>query len=190
MLLFAMLQTTEAAAVSAYDLESLLTGVANGSREAFSDLYEQTRGKIYAFALSYLHNCQDAEDATQDTYLKIRTAAHLYVAKGKPMAWILTIAKNICLMQLRQQKRSVPLEPEADFVLPELRTEMDADDRMVLQAAFQVLSKEERSIILQHAAAGLKHREIAAQQGLPLSTVLSRYNRGIKKLQHALEGIL
>ena len=190
MLLFAMLQAAEGAAAGAFELESLLVGVANGSQDAFSALYEQTKGRIYAFALSYLHSCHDAEDAMQDTFLKIRTAAHLYEAKGKLMAWMMTIAKNICLMQLRRQQRLVPLEPEAEAVLPELRATMDSDDRLILEAAFRVLSPEERSVILQHAAAGLKHREIAAQLGLPISTVLSRYNRGIKKLQQALEGTI
>jgi RNA polymerase sigma-70 factor (ECF subfamily) len=103
--------------------------MAEGDNDAFRDLYQQTSSAVYGFALSILRNVHDAENVMHDAYLRIHRSAAAYQPMGKPMAWILTIAKNICLMQLRQQKRSVPLEPEADFVLPELRTEMDADDR-------------------------------------------------------------
>ncbi len=59
-------------------------------------------------------------------------------------------------------------------------------DAMVLHAALTVLKEDERQIVLLHASAGLKHREIAANLGIPLSTVLSKYNRAIKKLKQHL----
>ena len=67
----------------------------------------------------------------------------------------------------------------------------DPTDRLVLEAALKALGDEERQIVLLHAVSGLKHREIAADLGLPLSTVLSRYNRSLKKLQRFLteEGV-
>ena len=58
----------------------------------------------------------------------------------------------------------------------------DAADKVVLKAALEILKEEEREIVLLHAAAGLKHREIAEALGMPLATVLSKYNRAIKKL--------
>lgn len=58
---------------------------------------------------------------------------------------------------------------------------------MVLETAFQVLSREECQIIVLHAVSGLKHREISEVLQIPLSTVLSKYNRGIKKLRKQLE---
>ena len=170
--------------------EGLFPRIAAGEQEAFCALYDLTGGAVYAFSLSLLRHREDAEDAAQETFLKIRAAAHLYRPRGKPMAWIFTIARNICLMKLRQRSRfaSAPVEEwrqEPDFSQIE-----DREDRIVLETAFRVLSEEERQIILLHAVSGLKHREVSELLRRPLSTVLSRYNRGLKKLRRALEGML
>ena len=58
---------------------------------------------------------------------------------------------------------------------------------MVLYAALYRLTEAERQIVALHVVGGFLHRECAAMLHLPLSTVLSKYNRAIKKLQHALE---
>ena len=67
----------------------------------------------------------------------------------------------------------------------------DAADKMVLHAALKILNEEERQIVLLRTSAGLKHREIAADLEMPLATVLSKYNRAMKKLKKHLreEGV-
>ena len=65
----------------------------------------------------------------------------------------------------------------------------DHDDRIALEGAFSVLTDEERNIILLHANSGMKHREIASLLNIPLSTVLSKYRRGLKKLKNYMEGV-
>lgn len=62
--------------------ESLFKGIANGDKQAFCRLYQKTRGAVFSYALSFLRNQTDAEDVTQDTYLRIRSAAHLYRPNG------------------------------------------------------------------------------------------------------------
>ena len=165
----------------------ILEAVGKGNSDAFRILYLQTSQTVYAYALSILHNPQDAEDAMQDTFLKIREAAHLYQSRGKPMAWIFTIVRNVCLMKLRQQHR------EADHPADTAKDEISFDrienleNRMVLKAAMDVLDQEEIQIILLHAVTGMKHREISTLLEIPLSTVLSKYSRGLKKLRLRLE---
>ena len=61
-------------------------------------------------------------------------------------------------------------------------------DSMMLQTAMEILKEDERQIVLLHVSAGLKHREISENLGIPLSTVLSKYNRAMKKLQNYLQG--
>lgn len=168
--------------------ESIFFRIASGEKEAFCALYQQTRSAIFTYALSLLRNQADAEDAMQDTYLKIRSAAHLYRSEGKPMAWIFTITRNVCLMKLRKQQRFAAFP--TDDELPDFQQIEDAEDRMVLKTAFKILSQEECRIIFLHAVTGLKHRQISELLGLPLSTVLSKYNRGLKKLKSELEGSL
>lgn len=170
--------------------EMIFCDIANGEKDAFCKLYEQTSSAVFTYALSLLRNQADAEDAMQDTYLKIRSAAHLYRPEGKPMAWIFTIARNVCLMKMRQQKHYVAFsveqaQPPLDFDQIE-----DLEDRIVLKTAFQILSQEECQIIFMHAVTGLKHREIGELLNIPLSTVLSKYRRGLMKLKSQLEGSL
>jgi RNA polymerase sigma-70 factor (ECF subfamily) len=59
---------------------------------------------------------------------------------------------------------------------------------MVIAACMEQLTEQERQIVALHALAGFKHREIAAILRLPLPTVLSKYNRALKKLRQHLEG--
>mgnify|MGYP002626015967 FL=1 len=156
------------------------------NREAFSRLYEATHRAVYAYALSFLRNTADAEDIMQDTFLKIRSAAHLYKPQGKPLAWILTITRNLCLMKIRRGKQidDTPLDENSEALFSGID---DAEDRLVLSAAFKVLSDDENRIILLHAVSGMKHREIARSLSLPLPTVLSKYRRGLGKLRNFLD---
>ena len=170
--------------------ERLLPLVGQGDPEAFEVLYRSTEKAVYALALSILRNPHDAEDIVQETYLKVRAAAHLYVPQGKPLAWLFTITKNLCRDLLRGQSRT---EAAPDGAEDDLRFSYVSDptDQLVLEAALKALGEEERQVVLLHAASGLKHREIARNLGLPLSTVLSRYSRALKKLQRYLteEGV-
>ena len=61
-------------------------------------------------------------------------------------------------------------------------------EQMALLSLGLALGEEERQIVLLHAVTGLKHREIAALLELPLSTVLSKYHRALKKLREQLKG--
>ena len=170
--------------------EGLLPRVGQGDTSALEALYVQTQRAVYALALSILRDPEEAQDVTQEVYLKVRAAAHLYVPQGKPLAWLFTITKNLCRDVQRAQGRTdqAPEGMEDDLRFSYVS---DPTDRLVLEAALKALGDEERQVVLLHAVSGLKHREIAQDLGLPLSTVLSRYNRALKKLKRYLteEGV-
>ncbi len=165
-------------------LDNCLSKIANcKDSEALSKLYEKTSSGVYALALSILKNTHDAQDVLHDCYIKIFMHAAKYKSNNKPMAWIITIAKNLCLQKLRNKKNhaQVPLEDwDAYFTHNPLVSE---DDRHVLCACMAQLTDEERQIIVLYAVSGFKHREIAQILGINLSTVLSKYNRSLKKLK-------
>lgn len=153
---------------------------------AFEEFYRQTERTVYAFVLSTLKNHDDALDVVQDTYLKIRAAAHLYKPMGKPMAWVFTIARNLSVSKIRSKQKNdsitlTDMENDLNFSYVS-----DAEDRLVLQTALKILSSEETEIILLHAISGFTHREIAKSLEMKLSTVLSKYHRGLKKLKKYL----
>lgn len=168
--------------------EELFIQIAEGDVQALETLYYQTYQAVYGFILSILKNQYDAEDILQETYIKIKTGAHLYKPQGKPLAWIFTIARNLSYMKIRKDKNTQTspyeeLENMLDFSAVE-----DKENKLLLEAAFSILGDEERQIIILHANTGMKHREIATLVKLPLSTVLSKYNRGMKKLRNYIEG--
>ena len=181
-------QTTEEENESRRELDGLLLRVGQGDRDAFARLYALTRGAVYALALSLLRDCQEAQDVSQDTFVKVWESAPGYQSQGSPMAWLLTIARNLARSRLRQGGRQVELDEEEWNALPASLPAVTSEDRVVLQEALAGLGAEERQIVLLHAVSGLKHREIALLLELPLSTVLSKYHRGLKKLKIMMRG--
>lgn len=187
---FTLLQATDMTYDPGSHLDEIIKRIAKGDKNALAELYYETKSAIYGFSLSLTKNPADSEDILQETYLKIWSNADSYKAKGTPMAWILTITKNLALMKLREKKKHQDLEPEQwdmEFHIPD--TAGNTEDRHLLEAALNILSEEERQIILLHAVSGLKFREISELTGFGLSTVLSKYHRSLKKLKIYIEGV-
>lgn len=166
--------------------ENLIIRMASNDGAAFRELYQQTSGVVYGFAMSILRNRHDAEDVMHDAFIKIYTSAVTYRPSGNPMAWILTIVRNLCLNKIRAGKVCEELSEYDDIA----GTHIDSDhvlDRMVLETAMNILDAEERQIVVLHAMAGFRHREIAEILDLPTGTILSKYNRAMKKMRREME---
>ena len=168
-------------------LEPYISAIAGGDKTALATLYGETKTAVYGFALSILRNGYDAEDVLQEVYVRIWEAAPEYRPMGKPMAWILTITRNLATGVLRERMKTAEM-PEEDFLLSPQNLIANTEERMVLEDAMSLISQSERQIILLHAVSGLKHIEIAKLLELPLATVLSKYSRARKKLQKIIEG--
>ena len=186
MLFFCLVPAKESTApIKEALLEEYMAQIAEGDRDALGALYHQANTAVYSFALSILKNTSDAEDALHDCFLDIYQAAEHYRPQGKPMAWVLTITRNLAISRLREHGRTEPLVQEDWQDRLADNPAVTHEDRMMLEAVLSALSDEERQIVTLHALTGLRHREIAALLGLPLPTVLSKYSRALKKLQLA-----
>lgn len=168
--------------IPAKDIDECIFAVAQGDDLALERLYNLTSGAIYAYALSVTKNHDDAKDVMHDTFVKAYESAHNYISHGKPMAWLLTIAKNLCYTVFRKQSRFVDV-PDEDIEARFCSDETPIEDKLVIEQMLSSLDENERQIVALHAVSGLKHREIAQMLDMPLATVLSKYNRAIKKLQ-------
>ena len=167
-------------------LDRCIEETATGNMEGFKKLYTETKSSVYGFALSVLKNPDDAEDVLQDCFVKVFSAAADYKSQGKPLAWILTITRNLCLQLLRDKKKHADI-PEEDWEKYVGETDnASTEDNIVLTELLQTLAEDERQIVVLHVVSGLKHREIADFLKMPLSTVLSKYNRSLKKLNEKL----
>ena len=172
--------------------EELFEKIAGGDNEAFTELYYASYKQLYGFLLSLTRNKEDAEDLLQNTYIRIRNGSHLYKKQGTPMTWMCAIAKNQYLDYVRKygKNRRVDFGEVENYVSEGLASKTNdsksVEDRMLLESAFGILGEQERIIVVLHMINGLKHREISEMTGLPLSTVLSKYNRSLKKMKEII----
>lgn len=168
-------------------LESCIAKIAEKSADALSELYRETSTAVFAYALSILKNRHDAEDVLHDAFVQIYQSADQYRSQGKPMAWILTITRNLCMQKFRRDSKVIDL-PEDDWeVYLESKEGMSVEDKLLIRKCMRGLPTEDLQILVLHAVAGYKMREIANMLGIPLSTVLSKHSRSIKKLKQSLE---
>lgn len=164
-------------------IEELIAAIAEDDASSMGALYDLIKTDVFAFALSRTRNRQDANDVVQDTFVQIFKHARGYDPKGKPMAWIITVELNLIRRRERLKTRTVCLDETYENAPSDDDLEKNVTDNVFLRNLLCRLSEEERQTVVLHVVSGLKHREIAKIYGKPLSTVLSEYNRAIKKLQ-------
>lgn len=169
-------------------LDECIRKIADGDKDALKVFYEETSSAVYGFALSVLKNNYDAEDVLQDTYIQVWRAADNYRADGKAMAWLMTITRNLAYDCINTKSRMELLSEEDWQKQMSDSSAVTNEDQMVLQSLLAHLGEQDRQIVVLHAMTGLKHREIASLLSIPLPTVLSKYNRAIKKLQLVWNG--
>ena len=117
---------------------------------------------------------------------RIVRSAGSYRSHGKPMAWILTIVRNLCYTKLKSGDICEDISQYEDLL--HVSEGEQTVDRMVLQKALEVLPFEDRQIVILHALTGMKHREIAELLDLPTGTVTSKYKRSLAKMRKEIEG--
>ena len=109
-----------------------LTNVASGDKAVFSELYDLTRTAVYGLALSYMRSAHDAQDITQDTFVRVWESSGKYRQTGSTKSWILTICKNLCLMELRKSSCTKLLDDEEWDAIPEDASGLSFDEKDLL----------------------------------------------------------
>lgn len=181
MIVFAL--TTEEIQDKNDRIEELLSLISDGDTASMGLLYDLIKTDVFAYALSKMGNKLDADDVMQDTFVKIYKYAKQYKPKGKPMAWIITIELNLIRRRFQLHARTVGLDENFANTPSRENVEEKIINNAFLRELLKTLNEEEREVISLHIVSGMKHREIAKLLQKPLSTVLSKYNRAIKKLQ-------
>lgn len=168
-------------------IEELIFRLSEGSMGALDELYGLIKTDVYSYALSKCQNPRDAEDIMQDTFVQIYKYAKRYTPQGKPLAWIFTIITNLSIRRFQVNQRFTDYDDTFQETPSEGRFDEDIVNSEFLKQLMQTLDRDEQEIIVLHIVSGLKHKEIADLLGKPLSTVLSRYNRAIRKLKNLVE---
>ena len=159
-------------------LDNYMRRVTRGDERAFEALYEGMKRGVFAFAYTYLGNRADAEDATSETFLRVKRRADSYRLGTDVRAWVFQIAKNQSLDMLRRRKQygAVGLDEVSEVGVEQAFP--------LLDDMTACLSPEEKDIVILHAVWEYKHKEIAKMLSLPLGTVTWKYNEALKKLRN------
>jgi len=176
------------------DLELLLSRCAARDASALESLYRRVAGQLLAVVLRILRRRELAEDALQDVFVRIwQQAAHYDQIRGRPMAWMVSIARYRAIDLLRSQRPSVSFE-EDDLPLQAIASDPDheaaeesAHTRSALQRCLQMLSAPQQRCLMLAYQDGLSHEAVASSIGQPLGTVKSWIRRGLQSLRRCLE---
>lgn len=158
--------------------------VARGNAEALKVLYEQFRYIVYSLAFSILKEKQAAEDVLQDTFVRVYEHAGACRPGTNPKAWIVSIARNLAYDAYRRGKKTASHDNTDCFGTPE----SSIVQRMELTEALLRLGEIERQIVVMHLLAGLKHREISEELGIPAGTVRWKYRQSLSRLAEWIGG--
>lgn len=167
----------------------LVLRVANGDERAFLILYDRYSPRVYALTLRVLGEVMLAEEATQDTFLKLWSRARQFnPRKGSLAPWLLTIAHRTALDRLRLENRRPPAsnseEPDQIWsTFPDKSTQNDEARWRSLHFAIQSLSEEQKQVIELAYYKGMSQSEIAEVLGWPLGTVKTRVRAAMQALR-------
>ena len=181
-----------------HNLEYNLTVSAmGGDADAFCELYELYKHRLYRYARYRLGNDQDAEDAVSECFLSAWNQLGSLRDPGAFAGWMFTILSGQCGRIISDQIRRRELLSQEDAKATDAKATntkaTDAkstnpvDTQLILQEALDMLSEEDRSIVLLSIIGGFKSREIASITGIKPGSVRSRLSRALAKMRAALE---
>jgi RNA polymerase sigma-70 factor (ECF subfamily) len=151
------------AMTSASDDRELATACAAGDSSVFEQIYRRYGDRMKSIAYHHLGSVSDAEDAVQETFLKIHRAARTFSGASAFSTWIFRILINTCYDVLRKRKRrpeEAPLDDARDFVEWKAST-VDDTKRMTLRKLLDGLPEQRRTVFTLFEIDGLSHAEIA-----------------------------
>jgi len=151
-----------AATVTSEDDVCLAQACAAGDRETFEQIYQQHGDRMKSIAYNHLGNISDAEDAVQETFLKVHRAASTYNGEAAFTTWLYRVLINTCYDALRRRQRRIREAP-IDDALAATRAGSSVDDakRIMLRQMLDDLPEQRRTVFLLFEVEGLSHAEIA-----------------------------
>jgi RNA polymerase sigma-70 factor (ECF subfamily) len=173
----------------------LVKAAQQGDMAAFEELVARHRDKIYARALSMMRNEEEAIDLSQEAWVKGWQRLRQFQGEASFGTWMTRIVINLCLDQLRKQKRQrsesieamdeesggverhmpvLTVNPTAGLERAELRQRIDK--------AMKQLSHEHRTVLVLHEFEEMEYKQIAETMGCSIGTVMSRLFYARRKL--------
>ncbi len=155
----------------------------DGDADAFGELYSIYSKEMYRYACSMVGNPDLAQDAVQDAVMaafkEIKSLRNADSFKG----WLFRILNSACRRQYNLSTENLPLIEEADPGETDSGGIEQADMSMGLNEALEILTREEKEIVMLRAVSEYGSKEIAEALGVPDATIRSKYKRALEKLR-------
>jgi RNA polymerase sigma-70 factor (ECF subfamily) len=176
--------------------DSLIAQCLSGDQEAWETIVKQNWRKVFNVAYKFVGKHDEAEDLTQDIFLKIFKALATFDRRANVQTWIISISRNLCIdhyRSVRKERQTIArdidardLQPASGDRGPHAVAEHQ-DLRAMLRQALETLPSTLRTAVVLRDLQELSYQEIADRLGLPEGTVKSRINRGRIELAHQLK---
>ncbi len=157
---------------------------------AFHTLVDRYHRRVFAVCHMVLSTAGDAEDATQETFLKLARNAASFRGEAKLSTWLYRVARNVCTDHVRHDARrpSTPVAEVGDLAEAPVAQDTSAgtDAAVTVRAALDQLDPLSRQLLVLVAVEGLSYAEAAAVHDLATGTVKSRVSRARARLAQLL----
>jgi RNA polymerase sigma-70 factor (ECF subfamily) len=182
---------------------ALIARCQNADASAFNEIVARYKGKIYHYILRMVGNAEDAEDLTQEVFIRMVVHIHGFRAEASLSTWLFRIAGNLCVDSFRRRRKDKGLVSSLDT--PTLSDDEDsgagrdiadlsqAPESLMgrkelgaqIEAALAKLPPKLRSAVVLHDIEGLPYDDIAEVERIPLGTVKSRiFNARVALREH------
>jgi RNA polymerase sigma-70 factor (ECF subfamily) len=176
----------------------LMEQIQMGDPEALSSLYDRYNGILKALILRVIHNEAEADDLLQEVFMEIwKQAKNFSAEKGKPLGWMVTLARRRAIDGLRKKQAYARAE---ERLQSETEQQPDAwihnatedeinfrDTRVLVRRVISSLPPAQQQAIELAFFRGMSQREIASNTNTPLGTVKTRLELGLKKIYDGLK---
>ena len=172
------------------DESELLQKVATGDHKAFQILVQRMGGKVFGFCCRLMAERERGEEMTQETWMRVIEKSPTYSPNGSASSWILTIARNLCLNELRDfSKEVLEIESQESNLDKSPADSESAEELLVkfqnqslLRRAIDELPEQQRVVLTIHLVEEISDAEIAQQLNLSISAVKSLLFRARENL--------
>ena len=173
------------------EIEALIQRCLQGDQVAWDAIVQQYRRKVFNVAYKFVGRHEEAEDLTQDIFLKIFKSLGTFDRRANFQTWLISVSRNLCIdhyRSVRQERLTIDRQVDPNELSPVSHdpgpiAAIEQQDRVaLLREALAALPDSLRTAILMRDIQELSYQEIADRLHLPEGTVKSRINRGRTEL--------
>jgi len=182
------------------EVEGIVRRCLAGDEKAYRELVEMYQPQVYSLAMRMVRRAEDAEDLTQETFVRVFRALDRYDLSRSFAAWVVTIASRLCIDHIRRRKfRPISLTQREKGSDEEYEIEVEdpgpkpdevatrAEEERHTRELIDGLPPHYRIVILLRHQQDLSYEEISAALHLPLGTVKARIHRARALLKERIE---